>query len=65
MPTDLTPDTRPFRVYARDPKSGLLIHDRLIYRGAHCAERAARTITRVLGVDAEARPLSPPAVRAC
>jgi hypothetical protein len=57
MPNDSTPDARPFRVYARDPQTGLLMHDGLIYRGAHCAKRTARTITRVLGVDAEARPL--------
>ena len=49
-------DTRPYRVYTRDPDSGLLIHDGLIYRGASCAQREARKITRVLGLPAEARP---------
>ena len=57
MPDAKKTDERPFRVYARDSETGLLMHDHLIYIGERCAKRAARTITRVLGVDAEARPL--------
>jgi hypothetical protein len=49
-------DRRPYRVYTRDPITGLLIHDRLIYRGERCARREARKVTRVLGLEAEARP---------
>jgi hypothetical protein len=45
-----------FRVYARDPDSGLLVSDGLTYRGEHVAWREARKITRVLGQPAEARP---------
>jgi hypothetical protein len=47
---------QPFRVYARDPESGLLVSDGLIYRGQRVAWREARKITRVLGQPAEARP---------
>lgn len=47
---------RPFRVYARDPDSGLLVSDGLIYRGERVARREARKITRMLGQPAEARP---------
>jgi hypothetical protein len=56
MSNAMNPDARPYRVYARDPQTGLLMHDGLIYRGERCARRQARTITRVLGLDAEARP---------
>jgi hypothetical protein len=49
-------DRRRFRVYSRDPRTGLLTHDGLIYRGQRCAQREARKITRILGVPAEARP---------
>jgi hypothetical protein len=49
-------DRSPWRVYTRDPATGLLTHDGLIYRGAHCARREARKITRVLGHVAEAQP---------
>jgi hypothetical protein len=56
MPSPQIPDRRPFRVYTRDPGTGLLVHDGLIYHGERFARRAARTITRVLGLDAEARP---------
>jgi hypothetical protein len=55
--TTVMPDRRPYRVYTRQSDSGLLIHDGLIYRGQRCAERQARTITRVLGLPAEARAL--------
>lgn len=48
-------DARPYRVYTRDPLSGLLTHDGLIYRGERCATREARKITRLLGLPAEAR----------
>jgi hypothetical protein len=57
MPNATNPDARRFRVYARDPRTGLLMHDCLIYWGERCAQRQARTITRVLGLYAEARPL--------
>lgn len=50
-------DRRPFRVYARCPATGLLKHDGLTYRGKRCAEREARKITRILGSEAEARPI--------
>lgn len=49
-------DRRPYRVYVRNRTSGLLVHDGLIYRGQHCAQREARKITRVLGQEACARP---------
>jgi hypothetical protein len=61
MPAPPRPDDRPHRVYTRDPATGLLIHDGLIYRGARCAQRQARTISRVLGRHAEARPVVEPA----
>lgn len=53
---DRRTDRTPWRVYSRDPSTGLLTHDGLIYRGASCAEREARKITRVLGRLAEAQP---------
>lgn len=56
MPHPQMPDRRPFRVYARDPDTGLLIHDGLVYRGERVAQREARKITRLLGQPAEARP---------
>ncbi len=56
-----TPDQRPFRLYTRDPESGLLFHDGLVYRGERCANREARKVRRVLGVEAEVRPICPPA----
>jgi hypothetical protein len=56
MPRPRIPDRRPYRVYTRDPGSGLLVHDGLIYRGERCARRVARTIRRVLGQEAQARP---------
>jgi hypothetical protein len=43
-------------VYTRDPGSGLLVHDGLIYRGERCAWRVTRAISRVLGQEAQARP---------
>jgi hypothetical protein len=48
-------DRRPYRVFVRNPESGLLTHDGLIYRGERCAQREARKIARVLGLTAEAR----------
>ncbi|GAA3120259.1 hypothetical protein GCM10010466_08930 [Planomonospora alba] len=51
------PDPRPYRVYVRDPGTGLLVSDGLIHRGERCARREARTITRVQGREAEARPV--------
>jgi hypothetical protein len=57
MPMSDLRDARPYRVYVRDPLSGLLIHDGLIYRCERCATREARKITRVLGRPAEARPV--------
>jgi hypothetical protein len=56
MPRPQIPDRRPYRVYTRDPGSGLLVHDGLIYRGERCAWRVARAISRVLGQEAQARP---------
>jgi hypothetical protein len=53
---DTPADRSPWRVYIRDPGTGLLIHDGLIYRGERCARREARKITRLLGQPAEARP---------
>ncbi|GAA4100964.1 hypothetical protein [Actinomadura miaoliensis] len=49
-------DRSPWRVYTRDPATGLLIHDGLIYRGERCARREARKITRTLGLQAKAQP---------
>ena len=56
MPGPRDGGRRPFRVYVRDPDSGLLVSDGLIYRGERVAWREARKITRVLGQPAEARP---------
>ena len=56
MPKHLGPDRRPFRLYVRDPETGLLISDGLTYRGKNVARREARKVTRVLGRPAEARP---------
>lgn len=56
MPTPKMPDRQPFRVYTRDPDTGLLICDGLTYWGEHLARREARKITRLLGQPAEARP---------
>lgn len=53
---DSRTDRTPWRVYTRDPATGLLTHDGLIYRGENCAQREARKITRVLGRLAEAQP---------
>lgn len=53
-------DRSPWRVYTRNPATGLLIHDGLIYRGERCAQREARKITRLLGLSAEARPALEP-----
>jgi hypothetical protein len=49
-------DRSPWRVYTRNPDTGLLTHDGLIYRGEHCAQREARKIARLLGLAAEAHP---------
>jgi hypothetical protein len=49
-------DRRPFRVYTRDPHTGLLVSDGLTYIGEHCAQREAAKISRILGQEAEARP---------
>jgi hypothetical protein len=54
--SDTDTDRTPWRVYTRDAATGLLTHDGLIYRGERCAQRQARTITRVLGRPAEAQP---------
>src|SRR5439155_6355181 len=56
MPLPRDGSRQPFRVYARDPDSGLLVSDGLTYRGERVALREARKITRVLGQPAEARP---------
>lgn len=56
MPAPRDDGRQPFRVYARDPESGLLVSDGLIYRGERVARREARKIARVLGQPAEARP---------
>ncbi|TDB91223.1 hypothetical protein E1264_02730 [Actinomadura sp. KC216] len=50
-------DRSPWRVYTRNPATGVLVHDGLIYRGERCAQREARKINRVLGQPAEARPV--------
>jgi len=49
-------DRRPFLVYIRDRATGLLVSDGLVYWGERLARRESRKVTRVLGVDAEARP---------
>jgi len=49
-------DRRPFRVYVRDPGSGLLVSDGLTYIGERCARRETGKISRLLGQHAEARP---------
>lgn len=56
MPKPNAQDRRPFRLYIRDPETGLLISDGLTYRGQSVAWREACKITRVLGRPAEARP---------
>jgi len=50
------PDRRPFLLYIRNRTTGLLVSDGLTYRGERLARREARKITRVLGLEAEARP---------
>jgi hypothetical protein len=49
-------DRQPFRVYLRQPDTGLLVSDGLTYIGRRTAEHETRKITRVLGWYAEARP---------
>jgi hypothetical protein len=56
VPSSQAADRRPFRVYIRDRATGLLVSDGLVYWGERLARREARKITRVLGLDAEARP---------
>ena len=51
-------DRRPYRVYTRNPDTGLLIHDGLIYRGERCAKREARKIARLLGLETAAQPVA-------
>jgi hypothetical protein len=55
---DSRTDRTPWRVYTRDPHTGLLAHDGLIYLGESCAQREARKIIRVLGRLAEAQPVT-------
>jgi len=43
-------------LYIRNRTTGLLVSDGLTYRGERLARREARKITRVLGLEAEARP---------
>jgi hypothetical protein len=55
LPVD---DRAAYRVYVRDAATNLLISDGLVYRGVRGAARQVRTIRRVLGVEAEYRPMS-------
>jgi hypothetical protein len=56
MPSSPAVDRRPFLLYIRNPATGLLVSDGLTYRGERIARREALKITRVLGLEAEARP---------